>query len=139
MEQDLGNMVDVVRPASQGIRGCLWSPSQCGVTRCREGGTVGSATSSYRKVGAVRGGSSSWSVHSAIQNAQSLPRGAHCHWDAFWESKLGQLLDKPPLTRFPTNVIILICPVCVDLVASKGCKEASPCNFHACIQITFAV
>ncbi len=49
MGQSLGNMGDVVRPGSQGIRGFPWSPSLCGVPRCREGGTAGIATS-FRKV-----------------------------------------------------------------------------------------
>ncbi len=52
MGQGLGNMADAVRPGSQGIRGLLWSPLLCVVTCCREGGTTGSATSSFRKVGA---------------------------------------------------------------------------------------
>ncbi len=52
MEQGLGNMGDAVRPGTQGIRGWLWSPLLCVVTRYREGGTAGSGTSSFRKVDA---------------------------------------------------------------------------------------
>ncbi len=48
-----GNREDGVRPGSQGIRGFPWSPSLCGVLRCREGGMAGIATSSFRKVGAT--------------------------------------------------------------------------------------
>ncbi len=44
MEQCLG---DVVRSGSQGIRGWLWSPLLRGLTWYLEGGTAGSATSSF--------------------------------------------------------------------------------------------
>ncbi len=53
MAQGQGNREDGVRPGSQGIRGFPWSPSLCGVPRCREGGLAGIATSSFRKVGAI--------------------------------------------------------------------------------------
>ncbi len=36
MGQGLGHMGDAVRPGSQEIRGFPWSPSLCGVPRCRE-------------------------------------------------------------------------------------------------------
>ncbi len=52
VEQGLGDMGDAVRPESQGIRWWLWTPSLYGVTRCREGGTDGSAMSPFREVGA---------------------------------------------------------------------------------------
>ncbi len=38
MGQGQGNREDGVRPGSQGLRGFPWSPSLCGVPRCREGG-----------------------------------------------------------------------------------------------------
>ncbi len=45
MGQGQGNREDGVRPESQGLRGFPWSPSLCGVPRCREGGMAGIATS----------------------------------------------------------------------------------------------
>ncbi len=53
MGQGLGTMGDTARPGSQGIRGFPRSPSLCGVPRCREGGTAGIDTSSFRKLGAT--------------------------------------------------------------------------------------
>ncbi len=44
MEQGQGNREDGVRPGSQGPRGFPWSPSLCGVPRCREGGVVAKRT-----------------------------------------------------------------------------------------------
>ncbi len=58
--QSLGNMGVAVRPATLGIRGFHWSHSLCGVSRCREGGTAGIATSSFPKVGATS--PSQWSI-----------------------------------------------------------------------------
>ncbi len=53
MGQGLGNMGDAVRPGSQWIRGFHWSPSLCGVSRCREGGRAGIGTASFPEVGAT--------------------------------------------------------------------------------------
>ncbi len=60
IEQGQGNREDGVRPGSQGPRGFLWSPSLCGVPRCREGGVTRMATLSFRKVGATS--PSRWSI-----------------------------------------------------------------------------
>ncbi len=56
MGQGPGNKEDGVRPGSQGLRGFPWSPSLCGVPRCREEIMAGIATSPSRwSIGGSKG------------------------------------------------------------------------------------
>ncbi len=48
--QGQGNREHGVRPRSQGLRGFPWSPSLCGVQRCREGGMAGTRRRPSRKL-----------------------------------------------------------------------------------------